>query len=191
MSLRSDPDVNAFRIAAYGYCKLLESQPVDHEQWLRDVLLALSHLYATAHSLPDVSIEDDTRDVPDEMRMNHAEWSALFQRIHGILGEQDFYWAYFDPTEPKHTKDEATCGSLADDLADIYRDVKPGLLAWETENDEYLASLVFDWKQSNFESHWGVHAVSAMRALHPLVYLRGLSDPAQQTAACDRAKRGA
>ena len=191
MSLRSDPDVTAFRIAASNYCELFESPPIDHEQWLREVLFALSQLYAAAHSLPDVSIEDDAIDVPEEMRMNHAEWSALFNRIQEILGHQDFYWAYFDPTEPRDTKDEATCGSLSDDLADIYRDVKPGLLAWETQNDEYLASLVFDWKQPNFESHWGVHAVSAMRALHPLVYLRGLSDPAQQTAARDRAKRGA
>jgi uncharacterized protein DUF5063 len=171
MSLRSDPGVNAFRIAATRYCELFESQPIDHEQWLREALFALSQLYATAHALPDVSIEDNALDVPDEMRMNHTEWSMLFQRIQEILGHQDFYWAYFDPTEPRDTKDEATCGSLADDLADIYRDVKPGLLVWETQNDEYLASVVFDWKQPNFESHWGVHAVSAMRALHPLVYL--------------------
>jgi hypothetical protein len=65
-------------------------------------------------------------------------------------------------------------GDLADDLADIYRDIKPGLRAWDTEEEGYLDEVVFDWKLPHFGSHWGIHAVGAMRALHPLVFLRGL-----------------
>jgi hypothetical protein len=186
MSLRNDPNVSAFQMAASRYCELFESVPEDSAQWLRGVLLAVSQLYASAHLLPDVGIEDDTSDVPDSMDVGHEEWRALFQQIQKILGSQDLYWAYFDPTEPGDTSDEAICGSLADDLADIYRDIKPGLRAWEMESDICLTSIVFGWKQPNFESHWGVHAVSAMRALHPLVYSRGLSNAAQQSVEPDR-----
>ena len=66
------------------------------------------------------------------------------------------------------------CGSLADDLADIYADVKPGIRAWDSEEDSYLEGIAFGWKTPLFGSHWGVHAVSAMRALHPIAYMRGI-----------------
>ena len=94
------------------------------------------------------------------------------------MGLQAFYWCYFDPSEPLDAIEEPCISDLGDDLADIYRDIKPGLRAWETHNDEYLPAIVFDWKEPLFSSHWGVHAVNAMRALHPIAYLRGLQRPA-------------
>jgi hypothetical protein len=53
--------------------------------------------------------------------------------------------------------------------------VKPGLRAWDSGDDKYLPAIVFDWK-TPLDYHWGVHAVSAMRALHPIAYLRGVQE---------------
>lgn len=98
----------------------------------------------------------------------------MFAMVQRALGPQEAYWAYFDPSEPPNSVEQPIFHSLADDLADIYRDIKPGLRAWDTCDDSYLETIVFDWKTPLFGSHWGVHAVSAMRALHPIVFWRGI-----------------
>lgn len=102
------------------------------------------------------------------------DWKRLVNRLHAIFGAQANYWAVFDPSEPVDSGEEPIYGDLADDLADIFGDVKPGLRAWATGNNAYMPSVVNGWKSPLFGSHWGVHAVSAMRALHPIAYLRGL-----------------
>ena len=65
-------------------------------------------------------------------------------------------------------------GNIADDLTDIYCGIKPGLKAWDSNDERLLPEIIFGWKYPLFGSHWGVHAVSAMRALHPICFLRGL-----------------
>jgi hypothetical protein len=51
---------------------------------------------------------------------------------------------------------------VADDLADIYRDIKNGL--WLHEN-RHSTEAIWEWKHS-FNTHWGRHAVGALHALH-------------------------
>jgi hypothetical protein len=82
-------------------------------------------------------------------------------------------------SEPRDAAAELVFGDIGDDLADIYADVKPGLRAWEMGVDDFLPKIVFDWKFPLFGSHWGVHAVSAMRALHPIAFLRGIQKTAE------------
>ncbi len=70
----------------------------------------------------------------------------------------EIYWEVFDPYE----LDQPVAGSLSDDLLDVYRDVRGGLALWESRHD---ADAIWEWRFS-FESHWGDHAVDALRALH-------------------------
>lgn len=70
----------------------------------------------------------------------------------------DAYWEVFDPYEDA----EPVAKALADDVLDIYRDVRRGLWFWEKGE---MADAVWEWRFS-FESHWGNHAVDALRALH-------------------------
>jgi len=181
MSLRSHPEVVAFHEAAAEYCALLESPPGDVQEWVVKILAAMARVYACAHRLPAVSLDDDAVDVPDAFDVGHDEWKQVCNLVRDALDLQCYYWSYFDPTVPQDEMPYSDCGDLADDLADIYRDIKPGLRAWETNNDGYLPTIVFHWKFSLFESHWGVHAVDAMRALHPLAYLRGVQRKDEQS----------
>jgi hypothetical protein len=176
MRIREHPDAVAFKTAAERYCALFESQATDDDRWAEAVLSALAQLYAAAHRLPDFGLSDEAPDIPDSLDVTHEEWRSLFDFVKRLLGAQEAYWAYFDPSEPADSDEQPIFHSLADDLADIYRDIKPRLRAWETGDDRYLETIVFDWKTPLFGSHWGVHAVSAMRALHPIVFLRGVHD---------------
>jgi Domain of unknown function (DUF5063) len=174
MDIRSHPQVKAFQEAAVQYCALLESAPSDVQEWVISMLAAVARLYACAHQLPELPLPDDAVDVPDIFDVDDAEWGKVCGVVRDALGLQCYYWSYFDPSVPQDETPYSDCGDLADDLADIYRDVKPGLRAWASGNDGYLRMIVFDWKVPLFPSHWGVHAVDAMRALHPIAYLRGV-----------------
>ena len=68
------------------------------------------------------------------------------------------YWDVFNPL----TATEPVMNSLADDLADIYRDVKAALSLYEAR---HFTDAAWDWR-FNFQIHWGQHLVGAQRALH-------------------------
>ncbi len=174
MNIRDEYSVKRFVNAAKNYCGFLEETPDDPVQWLQDILNSLSDLYSSAHHLPEYDVDQDFYN-EDDFDVPSEETSAIMEKVMNLLQDQVWYWAYFDPSEPTDSKEEPIMGNLADDLTDIYRDIKPGLKAWDSMDDKLLPEIVFDWKFPLFGCHWGVHAVSAIRALHPLCYLRGLS----------------
>lgn len=176
MNLRDSAQVFDFRHTAERFCSLLESKPDNADKWVEDILATLAMLYACGHSLPTVSLNEESNDYGDEFQVDDAEWGRVYSVVQTALGTQTIYWAYFDPSEPPNSLEEPILGDLADDLADIYRDIKPGLRAWVDSDDLMLPKIIFDWKEPLFSSHWGVHAVSAIRALHPLALLRGLQN---------------
>lgn len=174
MSLRDDLNIQRFVNSANQFCELLEVLPSDADGWIEQILIALSDLYSSAHHLPDNEISEGALDA-ESYEVNDNEWTVILDRVASILGKQRYYWEYFDPSEPIDADNDPVVGDLADDLSDIYRDIKPGLRAWDIVDDKSLAEVVFDWKYPNFGSHWGDHALSAMRVLHPLCFTRGLN----------------
>ena len=166
MNMRDDKIVNQFVESAKNYCSILETDPEDPEIWLEDILKSLSCLYAFAHILPEYDFQEELYE-EDAFDVTNDEIRELMSKLMNILKDQNWYWAYFDPSEPNDSRDKPVRGN-------IYRDIKPGLKAWDTNDDSLLPEIIFDWKFPLFGSHWGVHAVSAMRALHPICYLRGL-----------------
>jgi hypothetical protein len=73
------------------------------------------------------------------------------------FGEVEIYWEVFDPYEEA----PLVAGSLSDDVLDVYCDVRRGLQLFD---EGHLASAAFEWRL-HFDSHWGDHAVDALRAL--------------------------
>ena len=72
--------------------------------------------------------------------------------------EKEHYWEVFDPYELT----EPVCGSLSDDLLDVYYDVQRGLALWD---GGHAREAIWEWR-FHFEIHWGDHAIDALRALH-------------------------
>jgi hypothetical protein len=173
--LRNDPDVVRFVESVRKLCALVESRDWDREQWVETILPTLAQLYADVLKLPAVD-PDELQEVPSKFDISRERWNELYGALGNYLGDSRWYWAFFDPTEPPDTKEIPIAGDLADDLADIYRDVKPGLSAWDSGVDDYLEQIIWDWADVNFNSHWGIHTVDAMRALHRLVFLRGVGE---------------
>ncbi|QYJ04097.1 DUF5063 domain-containing protein [Nocardioides panacisoli] len=148
-----------FRKCAATYCDLIENAGVLG----REVLLAHLHellpaLICVALRLPEVETSEG-----DSPEIDQESWAAQYRRLAGALGAEGAYWTTL-----------ATLGDalpqpvmlpLADDLADIWRDLKAPLIALDGETS--LSDAAWEWRFS-FHSHWGSHAVEALRAVHAM-----------------------
>jgi hypothetical protein len=140
----------------------------DFERWIvngtdqgpeaaREALIQLLRLYAYALELPQ-AWSDDLADRSDVERLAEEKWRKAVAACDRL--PLNLYSEVFNPLEA--TDVTPVTGSLADDLADIYRDVASGLRAYELGN---RAGAVWEWS-FGLHSHLGAHATSAIRALH-------------------------
>jgi len=90
--------------------------------------------------------------------MDGDAWRKLYGSLKEKLGDADSYWMVFDAKKDN----EAIRGSLADDIVDIYRDLQEGLVL---KNKACPQSAIWEWRPL-FDSHWGYHAMDALKAIH-------------------------
>ena len=108
----------------------------------------LMKLYAEALELPNVE---------PEKTLEGCEPACCPRSVIAVPAD---YWEIYDPLEP----DEPVCGSLFDDLGDIYRELKSGTLEYEAGRTN---NAIWEWK-FGVDNHWGQHVVDAIRALHSI-----------------------
>ncbi len=156
-----DQLIDLFEDLARRYCKLLEDQtPIGASLFARECLILLLRLYDGAMRLPDTVARQE-----DAPQISHETWKSMFDSISAGMPGRDCYWTVFEPLEPNPPS--PVVGSLADDLADIWRNLKSGLLLIDHRGPNCRSSAVWEWRFS-FESHWGRHAVEAITVLHAL-----------------------
>lgn len=146
---------------AKEYCDLIEQRDRHNlDGFLRHCLILLSRLI---HESATLGVVDNDEDLPPDTT-THEQWQELFNDLQKKLGNTDEYSTVFNAYEDK----KAMRGSLADDLADIYREFKDGLVA--IEDGVSQERVIWQWRLM-FWTHWGRHATSAIKAIHD--YLRG------------------
>jgi Domain of unknown function (DUF5063) len=140
--------VAPFVDAARAYIGFVETAHtcVEAERPAR-ALKVLTAIYGAALELP--SVEPGDFETPEAPVAPEA-WPGF--------GPRDFYFEIFDP----YVDEPSVTGSLSDDCLDIYRDVRRGLTLLDEGKVE---AAVWTWR-FGFHSHWGAHAIDAMRALH-------------------------
>lgn len=144
-----DP-IDDFAAVARTFCEWAERDRADEP---RAVLQLLAELYAAALRLPQGEAPDDTID-----GTTHEEWQRVYRRCASL--PIDYYAEMFNPLEGIDA--EPVMASLADDLADIHRDLRRGLHRYEQGLKEAAA---WEWA-FHFHAHWGHHATAAIYALH-------------------------
>ena len=147
--------IRKFAIVAERYCQWAESLKPHDIINLNDLLILLSELLNNVLLIPDVDPSDSDEDING---ISHEEWTKIHKWFTPL--QFQYYREFFDPHDFK--EDEPVTGDLHDDLADIYRDLKPALLLYK--NDKTV-DAAFEWK-STFGHHWGEHLLSAMRAIY-------------------------
>jgi len=168
-----------FLTASREFVALLENGDLSQETFYKESQKALSELYQTAleletieliYSGPDIEFKEIDKDKFKKQNINFIS----------KLGKDSFYWKVFDPTykeddgKPgqgwKINDKEPVQGSLVDDFADIYADLKEELIKIDQiGTDEAIEDALWQLK-FGFNHHWGNHCIDAMRALHYLWY---------------------
>jgi hypothetical protein len=123
----------------------------------RNALLHITRLYLASLELPP-AWSDELADPPDAQRVGDGERLSVCAAVRRL--PLDCYAEVFDPLAEK--PEEPVTRSLADDIADIYRDVVTGLRDYEAGR---RAQAVWEWG-FGLRHHWGEHATGAIRALH-------------------------
>jgi len=123
----------------------------------RVALRRMVALYAAALELPQPWSEGVSAKHPSEPALAER-LEALRERAAAI--PLQYYSEIFSPLVLP--PEEPVVGDLADDLLDIYRDVAVGLALYEAGGVE---DAIWQWA-FRFQTHWGEHASSAIRALH-------------------------
>jgi hypothetical protein len=177
--MATDADLQTFVQVAKRYMQSIdELEPRNLQETARRLPVVLAELYASASKLLEQVRSEDSEEEWIEEELISEEWEPdglslgrvalfrqLFPRLQGIFGRWDCYWEYFDP----YKEQDRCTGSLADDLSDIYIDVKD--LVYKLEKAEQTGKQAKldgqDW--DIFQIHWGAHLVDALRALHRLV----------------------
>jgi hypothetical protein len=137
---------------ARRYCDLIETSQQIGSGWLRQVALLLPRLQAAISSVP--------APVGDHLEPPGVDLDArfeLFSRLRIILADRDPYWLEFDQVCDGNA---GMTGSLADDLTDIYCELKSGLSVYPSVPERALAT----WARG-FEGHWRHHLIDAERHL--------------------------
>ncbi len=140
--------------AVKEFCSWAESEPCGEEKEVKTAITLLANLYSKA--LP-ITIGTPNFDI-DAKRISNERWKEILTRFGSFPFK--YYRVVFDPSHID--TEEPVVGDIADDMADIYRDLSAGLSLYESG---HKVEAVWEWKQ-NFNSHWGRHVTSALYALH-------------------------
>lgn len=142
---------------ARSYCELVEAASERDETWIQDVAGLLPRLHMAITALGGA---------PDDLEHTLvADLDARFELygyLRKLLGDRDAYWMEFDAAHDK----QCMSGSLADDLTDIYCELKHGLRLLDANPPQ--PDLALDGWRRSYKAHWGQHLVDAERHLYAL-----------------------
>lgn len=148
---------NRFAESVKDFCRLVEayeSYGGDGKRWLNHIGQSLLALEQTIEPLQNDGLEADYSMLQDlEGRF------TLYQQLKGFLGPLDDYWSEGD----LEAGDGLKTGSLADDITDIYFDLKRGLTLYRAGREQEPQAFAL-WIYSH-RIHWEQHVRDATRQL--------------------------
>lgn len=145
---------------AREFCRCIEAYQADPQADFDDFTVHLSRLLPRLHAAV-VALGDSEGDGGYADEVDIERRFELYCRLRGWLGERDAYWMEFDVARDGQEKS----GSLADDLTDIYWELKSGLAHLHQDVD--VAPTLRNWS-AGYRLNWGQHLVDAERHLYAL-----------------------
>jgi hypothetical protein len=125
-------------------------------------MIPLLYLKTSVLTKPDVELND-----PLEKVVGEDDYNFIKDSIEQKLGKHNDYLEVFNADIDR--SDGALSESIAEDLADIYQDLKDFLSNYRSAVTEIMNDALAECIQ-NFEVYWGQKAVNCLRALHNTYY---------------------
>ncbi len=154
---------------ARNYCALIESVDRVDSVWLDKLWRLLPRLHVAV-----IAVDSARAGRPGlQIEMDMESRFLMFSRLHRLLGDRDAYWMEYDIQQDM----SEMSGSLADDITDIYYELKLALA--QLDNDPDHPGRAADMLRHSFVQHWGQHLIDAERHLYELQVNRALPDSVQ------------
>jgi hypothetical protein len=102
-----------------------------------------------------------------EKFVSEEDWQIIHDNILGRIGSHNDYAEIPDPVY-KDTEDNVG-GSIAEDMADIYQDLKDFLMVYRMGTVELMNDAIWECVQ-HFEQFWGQKLLNSLRYLHSLSF---------------------
>jgi hypothetical protein len=150
---------------ANEFCSFLEhSDEMETSDYLSRLQKLLPLLYLKASMLPEFEVESD-EDL--EKFVTELEYNLIQQKVLRHTGAGDDYQEVFLPG--MQFSESALTASIAENVADIYQDMKDLILSFRTLNEMVMEQALAETQQ-NFVNFWGQKLVNCLRAVHNLIY---------------------
>lgn len=164
-------NVIEFITVANEFCSFLErADEMDSVNFLSSLQKLLPLLYLKGSLLPDFELEpeDDL-----EKYVTEVEYNLIQQKILFHTGAGDDYQEVF--VSGMQFSESALTVSIAENVADIYQDIKDTIMSFRTLNEAVMEQVLWECR-TNFTRIWGQKLVNCLRAVHNLVYNENFSD---------------
>lgn len=156
---------------ANEFCSFLErSEDMESSDFLGRLQKLLPLLYLKASLLP--AFEKDSDDDLEKF-VNELDYNLIQQKVLLHTGAGDDYQEVF--LAGMQFSESALTASIAENMADIYQDMKDLVMSFRTLDEEVM-ELALSESQENFAQFWGQKLVNSLRAIHNLIYNDGNLD---------------
>jgi len=146
------------------YCLYMETAEArDKEEILQYMQRLLPLIYLKASLLPVIQPGDEDA---IEHFVTEEQWENLFNTLNVKFGDNDVYY-FIDLNEKSHS--DPVKASLAENLADIFQDLKDFLLLYQKPYRSSQENAVKECKYL-FETRFGYRLVNSLSAIHYILY---------------------
>jgi hypothetical protein len=171
MDRSSDPvfsrHVVEFVAVANEYCKYAEhASELKGKELLKILQRLLPLLYLKASFLPDFTPYFDDG---NEKFVTETDWNKIHDEFRMKFGSANDYLEVFD--ERINDSEGPVVASIAENMTDIYQDLKDFILLYQTGTMEVMNDALWECKM-NFENYWGQKLLNALRAIHKFICSR-------------------
>lgn len=156
---------------ANEFCSFVErSEEMESSDFLGRLQKILPLLYLKASLLPVFELESE-----DELEkyVTEVDYNLIQQKVLHHTGAGDDYQEVFLPG--MQFSESALTASIAENVADVYQDMKDLVLSFRTLDEEVMG-LALSESQRSFAQFWGQKLVNCLRALHNLIYTEGFTE---------------
>jgi hypothetical protein len=169
MNKKTDPvysrNVVEFVAVANEYCKYAEhAGELKGDEILKILQRLLPLMYLKASLLPALEPFFEDR---NEKFVTESDWNRIHNTLRGKFGTANEYLDF--PDDILNEPETLVSSSLAENMADIYQDMKDFLLLYQTGTQEVMNDAIWECRM-NFENIWGQKLVNAMKAIHKFIY---------------------
>ncbi|RLD46103.1 MAG: hypothetical protein DRI86_04065 [Bacteroidetes bacterium] len=151
---------------AHEFCVFTERvEKTDIKDVLSFYQKVMPLMYVKGSLLPELSEVDNSF---AERFVSEEHWQSVFMNIKTKFGDDEYYWVVDQNRELMKS-------SLAEDIADIYQDMKDFVVLFQKNQLAAKENAVADAHRF-LAIHWGPRLTSALKHIHTLIYALELKE---------------